>query len=144
MKDRFRWASPPEHFFPYLRWLNISLRGLHLVSVAGLAGGYLFHLPEADWLGYWLLALISGALLAALYLWIDAAWLMKLKGQAILSKLGLLALTYFLPDWRTAVFVLIILLSTFFAHAPDRVRSHAWGRKVRPCKNIVTPRENKP
>ncbi len=134
MNDRFRWAPPPERCFPYLRWLNIALRGLHLVGVAGLAGGFLFDLPEADWLGYWHLVLISGALLAALYLWIDAQWIMKLKGQAILAKLALLALAHGFPGWRTEAFVLIILLSAFFAHAPDRVRSYAWGRKARSCR----------
>ncbi len=130
-----RWPSPPEPLFPWLRWLNIGLRGLHLVGVAGLAGGYLFRLPEADWLGYWHLTLASGVLLSALYLWTDAAWLLKLKGQVILAKLALLALAYHQPDWWAAVFVLIILLSALFAHAPDRVRSYAWGRKVWPCKS---------
>jgi len=132
MNNRFRWAPPPEHFFPYLRWLNISLRGLHLVGIAGLAGGFLFNLPESAWLGYWHLALATGVLLSALYLWTDAKWLLKLKGQAILAKLALLALAYYLPDGRAVVFVLIVLLSAFFAHAPDRVRSYAWGRKLRP------------
>lgn len=133
MNDRFRWAPPPEHFFPYLRWLNIGLRGLHLVGIAGLAGGFLFDLPEARWATYGHLALTTGALLAALYLWTDAGWLLKLKGQAILVKLGLLALAFHLPDWRTALFVLLILFSAVFAHAPDKVRSYAWGRKMRPC-----------
>jgi len=141
MNDRFGWAPPPEHFFPYLRWLNIGLRGLHLAGIAGLAGGFLFDLPEADWLGYWRLALATGTLLTALYLWTDAGWLMKLKGQAILVKLALLALAYHHPDWRAAVFVLIILFSALFAHAPDRVRSYAWGRKLRACKSIVITRE---
>jgi len=132
MNNRFRWAPPPEHFFPYLRWLNISLRGLHLVGIAGLAGGFLFNLPESAWLGYWHLALATGVLLSALYLWTDAKWLLKLKGQVILAKLALLALAYHLPDGRTVVFVLIVSLSAVFAHAPKRVRSYAWGRKLRP------------
>lgn len=144
MNDRFRWAPPPEHFFPYLRWLNISLRGLHLVGIAGLAGGFLFDLPEARWLGYWHLALASGALLAALYVWTDAGWLLKLKGQVILAKLALLALAYAYPGWRSEAFMLVILLSALFAHAPDRVRSYAWGRKVLPCKTVAIIQENKP
>lgn len=137
-------APPPEHFFPYLRWLNIGLRGLHLVGIAGLAGGFLFDLPETRWAIYWHLTLASGVLLAGLYLWTDAGWLFKLKGQTILAKLALLGLAWYTPDGRAAVFVLIILLSAFFAHAPDRVRSYAWGRKVRPCKTVIPHQENLP
>lgn len=135
MTLRPRWLPPPPRFLPGQRWLNIALRGLHLVGIAGLAGGFLFGLPESVWLGYWHLTLASGVLLTALYVWTDAAWLLKLKGQVILLKLVLLALAYHQPDWRAAVFVGVILLSAVFAHAPDRVRSYAWGRKVRPCKS---------
>lgn len=144
MSIRLHWAPPPEHFFPYLRWLNISLRGLHLIGIAGLAGGFLFDLPGARWAIFWHLTLISGALLSGLYLWTDATWLFKLKGQAILAKLALLMLAWHYPDGRGAVFVVIILLSAFFAHAPDRVRSYAWGRKVRPCKTVIIDKENLP
>ncbi|MGQ9862818.1 MAG: hypothetical protein ACUVSD_12525 [Thiobacillaceae bacterium] len=144
MNNRLRWAPPPERFFPYLRWLNIALRGLHLVGIAGLAGGFLFDLPETYWRGYWFLTLASGALLVGLYLWTDAGWLFKLKGQAILAKLALLGLAYAREDWQATIFVLIILLSAFFAHAPDRVRSWAWGRKVQPCKTATLHKENLP
>jgi len=38
---------------------------------------------------------------------------------------------------------LLILLLAFFAHAPDRVRSYAWGRRLPPCKPPTAP-ENTP
>ncbi len=84
------------------------------------------------------------ALLAALYVWTDAGWPLKLKGQVILAKLALLALALAYPGWQSEAFMLVILLSAFFAHAPDRVRSYAWGRKVRPCKTVAIIQENKP
>jgi hypothetical protein len=124
--------------------MNIALRGLHLVGIAGLAGGFLFDLMETQWVVYWYLALATGTLLAALYIWTDASWLLKLKGQAILAKLALLALAHAYPGWRAEAFVLVILLSAFFAHAPDRVRSYAWGHPVRHCKTVVITRENRP
>lgn len=134
MNTRFRWRPPAPRLLPHLRWINITLRGLHLIGIAGLAGGFLFDLPETRWLVYWYLTLASGVLLAALYLWTDAGWLWKLKGQAILVKLALLALAYVYPAWRAELFMLIIALSAFFAHAPDRVRSYGWGRPVQSCK----------
>lgn len=144
MNARLHWAPPPERWFPVLRWLNISLRGLHLIGIAGLAGSFLFDLPEQRWTVYWYLTLISGTLLAGLYLWTDPGWLFKLKGQAILLKLALLALAYIRPDWRATIFVLIILLSALFAHAPNRVRSYAWGRPVQPYKTVILHKDNLP
>lgn len=140
MNLRPPWLPPPR-FLPGQRWMNITLRGLHLVGIAGLAGGFLFDLPEARWLVYWHLTLATGTLLAALYVWTDAAWLLKLKGQAILAKLALLMLAQVYPAWRAETFVLVIVLSAFFAHAPDRVRSYAWGRRARACKEHVVPDE---
>jgi len=134
---------PSPRFFPGQRWLNIGLRCAHLVGVAGIGGGFLFALPEAQWQPFWHLALASGGLLALLYLWTDFAWLLKLKGQAILLKLALLALAYYYPAWRAAAFVLAIILSGFFAHAPDRVRSYAWGRAVRPCGSAIVRKTTK-
>ncbi len=144
MSLRPRWLPPPPRFLPGQRWMNIALRGLHLVGIAGLAGGFLFGLPEAQWAAYAYLAIATGILLSTLYLWTDARWLAKLKGQAILAKLVLLALALAHPAWRPEAFVLVILLSAFFAHAPDRVRSYAWGRPLRPCKTTVISREIKP
>lgn len=133
MKSRYR-------FLPAQRWINIALRGLHLIGIAGLAGGFLFDLPESRWVAYWYLTLATGTLLTALYLWTDTGWLLKLKGQAILAKLALLALAYAYPAWRAEFFVLVILLSAFFAHAPDRVRSYDWGRKIGSCKSLTQDR----
>ena len=134
MKPRHRLLAPPPRFFPGQRWVNIALRGLHLVGVAGIGGGFLFDLAEARWLPYWHLTLASGVMLAALYVWTDPAWLIQLKGQAILAKLALLALAELYPPWRAGLFLSVIVLSAFFAHAPDRVRSHIWGRRARPSR----------
>ena len=132
-----RLLPPPPRFFPGQRWANIGLRCAHLVGVAGIGGGFLFALPEAQWLPFWHLTLASGGLLALLYVWTDFAWLLQLKGQVILLKLALLALAHLYPVWRAEAFVLAIILSGLFAHAPDRVRSYAWGRAVRPCGSVI-------
>lgn len=124
---------PPDKLLPALRWLNISLRCLHLVGIAGISGGFLFDLPESQWLAYGYLALLSGGLLAALYVWTDEDWLWQLKGQVVLLKLTLLALSRVFPQWQVEIFILVIVLSAFFAHATARVRSSAWGRDVPIC-----------
>lgn len=104
------------------RWVNIALRSLHLVGVAGVGGGVFFDLEAARWLPFWYLTLGSGLGLAGLYLWGTLAWLGRLTGLAVLVKLALLALALRMPAWRAELFVLVILISGVVAHAPGAVR----------------------
>ncbi len=116
-------ASGPR-LFPGQRWVNIALRCGHLVGVAGIGGGFLFGVEEARWLPFWYLTVGSGVLLVLLYLWSEAQWLCRLKGAIIVIKLVLLASTLLWPAWREALFILLILLSGWIAHAPGVVRGY--------------------
>jgi hypothetical protein len=118
-----RLLIPPQpRTFPGERWVNITLRCLHLVGVAGIGGGFLFDLEPARWLAFWHLTLASGGLLTLLYLWGSALWLVQLKGLAIVLKVLLLAVAVAVPAWRGEVFILVIILSGLIAHAPGEVR----------------------
>ena len=110
--------------FPGERWINNWLRSAHLVGVAGIGGGYLFGLAEAQWLPFWHLTLGTGVALSLLYLWASVAWLLQLKGLAIVVKLALLALAVLLPPWRGELFILVIVISGLIAHAPGAVRGY--------------------
>ena len=111
--------SQPRHF-PGQRWLNILLRSLHLVGLAGIAGFFLFGASAPD--VYWQLTLLSGVLLLMIYVWSSALWLLQLKGQVILFKLILLGLAMRYPAWRAELFIAILVLSGVIAHAPGSVR----------------------
>ena len=117
---------PQSRDFAGLRWLNISLRSLHLVGMAGLAGNYLYLGALQALFDFWLLTLYSGLALMGLSLWSDGRWLLQLRGLVILGKLLLLGLLPWLDDLiehgGAAGFVVIILLSAMIAHAPARVR----------------------
>lgn len=128
-----KFLPPAPRAFAGQRWLNIGLRGLHLVGVAGVAGGFLFDLPLEAWMFYWHLAAVTGVLMSLIYLWIDCDWITQLKGQVIVFKVVLLWLALAWPAAQAPVFVVVIVLSAFFAHAPAKVRSWAWGRQVRVC-----------
>lgn len=104
------------------RWVNIALRCLHLVGVAGIGGGFLLGAEESLWQSFWHLTLASGLLLALLYLWSSMDWLFRLKGLTIVLKVLLLAIALALPAWRAEFFVLIMALSGLIAHAPGEVR----------------------
>lgn len=125
------WFFPSKtRFFPGQRWINIFLRAMHLVGVAGISGGFLFGLDETLWQPWWWLTLISGVLLAALYLYNDGRWLLQLKGQVILLKIALLALALWLPSWQAELFILVIILSALIAHAPGPVRGYrCWPKR---------------
>ncbi|MBK1725322.1 hypothetical protein [Thiocystis violacea] len=112
--------------FPGERWLNIALRSLHLLGVAGIGGWYLLGVSTSQVGLYGPLALGSGVALACLYLWSSAAWLFQLKGLVIVLKVGLLGLALLLPAWRAELFVLVVLLSGLIAHAPGEVRGFGW------------------
>jgi hypothetical protein len=113
-------------YFPGLRWLNISLRSLHLVGMAGMGGSYFFSTGLEPLLDFWLITLLSGVAMVLLSIWSNGRWLLQLRGWVILFKLLLL---WLLP-WLDGVianggawgFVVIILLSSVIAHAPARVR----------------------
>ncbi len=121
----------PSRKIPGKRHLSVLLRSLHLVGIAGLAGHFLFDLAPAQWLPYAIVALGSGGLMVAMELWCDGIWLLQLRGQAILLKLLLLAGAVMIPTLAVPLFVLIVLISGFFAHAPGKVRYYSlWHGRV--------------
>lgn len=119
------------------RWGNIILRTLHMVGVAGTAGGYLFAVEEARWLPFGYLTLVTGIALMFLYLAGTFAWLMQFKGLAIVVKLLLLALALWIPDWRATLFIVVILISGVIAHAPGSVRGYLWLPAFRRSHQLV-------
>ncbi len=107
------------------RWANILLRTLHLVGMAGMAGGYLHGLAYAQWAGYFWLTTLSGAALVLIALWSSAIWLCQVRGAAILLKLLLLGLIPIFPQTAGPVFILVILISGIVSHAPAKTRYYS-------------------
>ena len=117
----------PRHFRGQ-RWVNIVLRSAHLVGVAGIGGGFLFTLDGEAWKAYWHLTWATGAGLSALYLWATFAWILEIKGLAIVVKTALLGIAGAVPEIRAEAFVLVIAISGLVAHAPARIRAWRWAR----------------
>lgn len=118
--------------FPGMRWLNIGLRSVHIIGVAGIGGGFLFTLDEAQWLPFWYLTLATGVFLVLLYLWENAIWLFQLKGIVIILKLLLLAIAFQYPEWQSELFITVIAISGFIAHAPGIVRGYTPFKILKP------------
>lgn len=127
------WLVPSQkRYIPARRWVSISLRSLHLVGIAGLAGAYLFQLPEAAWHPYLLLTLSSGVLMICKEVYADGIWLLQLCGQMVLLKLLILGAGLLWFDRPEAgVYILVILIAGVFSHAPGKVRYYSlWYRRV--------------
>jgi len=118
----------PPRYLRGERWMNIVLRALHLVGVAGIGGGFLFDQDLAVWEAYWYLSIATGVALTGLYLWSTCAWLFELKGLAVVVKVVLLGIALGWPAARAELFIAIVILSGVIAHAPARVRGYRWLR----------------
>jgi hypothetical protein len=108
--------------FPGKRWVNIALRTVHLIGVAGLGGGFLYQAPQAAWLPYLVLSIASGFAIMCLDIWTDGIWLIQLRGIAILIKLIVLLCVPFFGGYEPYVLVIVIVISGLIAHAPGDVR----------------------
>ena len=111
------------------RWLNISLRTMHLIGVAGTGAAFLFNLSERLWLPYMLLTIISGCLMILLETWSDGVWLIQLRGLATALKLLILSMTFFvgLQAW---ILFCVIAIAGLISHAPGKVRYYCFNFRL--------------
>ena len=107
------------------RWIKISLRSLHLVSVAGVGGGILFGLDKTVWVNYWWLALASGVLMMAIDIVSNPVWLVQVRGLVIYLKLVMLAVMGAFPQWAGMLLLMVIILSSVISHAPGNLRYYS-------------------
>lgn len=121
------------------RWTKISLRTMHLVSVAGVGGGVLFGLDKIVWVNYWWLALASGILMMAIDIVSNPVWMVQVRGLVIYIKLLLLAFLGIYPQWDSTLLLIVIIMSGVISHAPGKLRYYSvYHRKV-----ISSPNDSK-
>jgi len=104
---------------PGRRWLNLSLRTVHLAGIV-LLGSALLGAGEAGTAAW--LTLISGLAMFAGDAWANPAHLREVAGFGVLAKLGLVALMVAHPASALPVFWAILVLSTLLSHAPGALR----------------------
>jgi len=127
------WLFPQtKRVIPQKRWFSISLRTIHLIGVAGLAGAYLYDQPYSVWWVYLFATVISGFVMAAMEIYSDGIWLIQMRGTAIALKLLLLSTMLWWFDQPEAwVYFVVIIISGVVSHAPGRVRYYSiWHRRV--------------
>ena len=114
-----------SRFFLGQRWINITLRAVHLASIVLLGTSLLAINTEYLQQGAALTVLGSGFGLAVLYTFSNGAWLIQLCGQVVIAKLALVTAMTIWPDAAVVLFFVLIALSTAIAHAPASVRHYS-------------------
>lgn len=113
------------------RWSKITLRTLHIISVAGIGGGILFGLDRELWHAYWWLSVVTGVLIVAIDALTNRLWLIQVRGLAVYLKLVLLVCLWRYPAWDVELLMAIIVLSAVISHAPSKLRYYSiFHRKV--------------
>ena len=105
--------------FPGRRWLNLSLRTVHLSGIV-LLGAALLGAGEAATAAW--LTLISGLAMFFGDAWANPAHLREVAGFGVLAKLLLVAVMVAHPSLALAIFWAVLVLSTLLSHAPGALR----------------------
>jgi len=116
-------SAIPRRDFRGRRWLNVVLRGLHLVVVfwlgallMGAPAGISPHVVAAA-------VFFSGALMWSLDIWHRPEHLREWAGVSMVLKLVAVAAMIFAPNWRELLFWSIVVWSAVFSHAPGSFRN---------------------
>ncbi len=116
--------------FPGKRSLKVGLRTLHLIGIAGVAGGVLLSQAQSSWTIYWYIALATGSAMMLLDLASNFIWCIQLRGLAIYLKLCLLTLLGWHPEYDKALVIAMIIISGVISHASGDLRYYSiWHRR---------------
>ncbi|MGR5145667.1 hypothetical protein ACQKP8_03840 [Photobacterium alginatilyticum] len=112
------------------RLSKTGVRALHILGIAGSAGGILYGVERELWLNWWVLAMVTGVILMTLEISRSKLWLIQLKGVLTLAKLMLLGSFFIIPQHKPMLFITVLLMSVFIAHGPAGLRHYSiWHRR---------------
>lgn len=104
------------------RLFNVACRSAHLVAVSALLGAVVWGVDDDRLrLAIWG-ALASGLGLVALEAGNGDRWLSEGRGLAVGIKLALLALMPWIPSYRAALLVTVMLIAAIGSHLPSCFR----------------------
>ncbi|MGF1687442.1 hypothetical protein L4C36_12205 [Photobacterium japonica] len=119
-----------ETHFWIQRLSKTAIRALHILGIAGSAGGILYGVDKSLWLHWWIMAMVTGVIMTVLEIRQSRLWLIQLKGVLTYVKLALIGSFYFLPAHKPALFITVLLMSVIIAHGPAGLRHYSvWHRR---------------
>ena len=112
----------PKRDFPNQRWVRISVRTWHLLSMGYLLGGTAHGLALAEQpIGVWN-TFASGAVFMALELYASCIWLFQLKGLAVIVKLLLLGAALASSGSGLPYLIVAVVIGGISSHMPGKYR----------------------
>ncbi|PSW09996.1 hypothetical protein C9I98_25420 [Photobacterium sanctipauli] len=112
------------------RLSKTAIRALHILGIAGSAGGIFYGIERELWLHWWVLAMVTGVIMTVLEIKQSKLWLIQLKGVLTMVKLGLISSFFFIPQHKPALFITVLLMSVVIAHGPAGLRHYSiWHRR---------------
>jgi hypothetical protein len=132
MKASFLFPTPQREFTGQ-RWVRISLRTAHLITMALLVGGVAAgEAPLELGFAFWG-TVATGLAYVALELFNTGVWLFQLKGLAVMVKALLLAAAAVAPESALAWLIAAIVIGGISSHMPGRFRYYSlWhGRQIK-------------
>jgi hypothetical protein len=112
----------PVRSFKGQRWVRISLRSGHLISMGLLLGGYAGGLAMAQLTGplWWTIA--TGAAFVCVELYCSCIFLLQLKGIAVVVKALLLLAAWMAPSVALPCMVTAVAIGGVSSHMPGALR----------------------
>ena len=112
------------------RLSKTAIRALHILGIAGSAGGILYGVDKSLWIHWWIMAMVTGVLMTLVEIRQSRLWLIQLKGVLTYVKLALIGSFYWLPAHKPALFITVLLMSVIIAHGPAGLRHYSvWHRR---------------
>lgn len=109
---------------PYLRWLSVTLRAIHLSAVIALGAVVLGAPVEPLYVIAAVLA--SGVGMLAQDLWVKPHTLLEWSGAALMAKLLVVGWMGLMPSLQPVLFWVLVVWSVIFSHAPASFRHSRW------------------
>jgi hypothetical protein len=112
----------PLRSFPGQRWVRISIRTAHLLSMGLLIGGFAGGLPLEQLSAAFWWTLLTGVVFVAVELHASFIFLFQLKGIAVLAKTLLLLAAWAEPRYAMSCLVFAVVIGGISSHMPGKYR----------------------
>ena len=124
MNDALFFPQPLRDFRGQ-RWVRISIRTLHLISMGLLVGGVARGAAPADLQWEVWSTLLTGLAFVAVELYGSCIWLFQLKGWAVIVKMLLLASVLAAPHSALPLLIVAIVIGGISSHMPGKYRYYS-------------------
>lgn len=115
----------PVRSFPGQRWVRISIRTAHLISMGLLLGGFAAGIPFDRLAGPLAWTVATGMAFVAVELYASCIFLLQLKGIAVIAKALLLAAAWAAPQSALGCLIAAVVIGGVSSHMPGKYRYYS-------------------